>query len=79
MSRHTIYSDERVTLVGGNDHMFGDFLQLYDKDLQHETPEGEGLILDWSQHTGISINYTGQPTSLPVMTIIRNYIEETKQ
>jgi hypothetical protein len=59
MSRKTIYQDSKLTLVAGNDHMLGNFLQLFNKELQDETPEGEGLIFDWSQKFGVEINYTG--------------------
>ena len=59
MSRKTIYKDSRLILVGGHDHMLGGFLQLFDKELEWETPEGEGLVFDWSQGFGIEINLTG--------------------
>ncbi len=59
MSRVTLFQNDRLTLIGGVDHMLGKFLQLYDKEMQDETPEGEGLIFDWSQGFGMTTNYTG--------------------
>lgn len=80
MSRVTIYQDQRLTLVGGHDHMVGDFLQLYDKELQNETPEGEGLVFDWSQGFGTESNYTGISidTGKKPIEIIKEYINENK-
>jgi len=59
MSRKTIHRDERFHLVEGVDHVLGAFIQLFDKEMEAETPEGEGLILDWSQGFGMERNYTG--------------------
>lgn len=59
MSRNTLHKDERFELVEGVDHMLGAFIQLFDKQMESETPEGEGLILDWSQGFGYERNYTG--------------------
>ena len=78
MSRKTIYQDDRLTLISGVDHMLGDFLQLYDKNLANETLEGEGLILNWSQQWGIEINLTGESSKLPATKIARIYINEHK-
>jgi hypothetical protein len=75
MSRITFYQDGRLTAVKGQDHMLGSFLQLFDKELEHETPEGEGLVLDWSQGFGMERNLTGEPSVLPPMLIITNYIK----
>ena len=60
--------------------MLGDFLQLYDNELQNETPEGEGLIFDWSQGFGTEANYTGISinTGKKPIEIIREYIKENK-
>jgi hypothetical protein len=76
MSRIVFYQDDRLTAVKGVDHMLGSFLQLFDKELEHETPEGEGLILDWSEGFGLEINLTGEPSVLPPIQIILNYIKE---
>jgi len=75
MSRITFYQDGRLTAVKGQDHMLGSFLQLFDKELEHETPEGEGLVLDWSEGFGLETNLTGEPGVLPPMLIITNYIK----
>lgn len=77
MSRITKYRDEKLQVVVGDDHMLGKFIQLYDKDV--DTPEGEGLILDWSERLGMSINYTGIPSvnnMLEVYNIVSEYISE---
>ena len=79
MSRKTIYQDQRLVLVTGHDHMLGDFIQLYDNDLISETPEGEGLIFDWSQGFGVEINYTGINLELKPLDICLKYIEENKE
>ena len=79
MSRITNYQDKRFTVVSGLDHMLGNFIQLYDKELEDETPEGEGLVLDWSEGFGISSNYTGSPVNnnaQDVMLVVGNYISE---
>lgn len=61
MSRKTIYRDARFELVTGVDHMLGNFLQLFDQEMVNETPEGEGLVLDWSVKFKMERNYTGIP------------------
>lgn len=78
MSRKTLYKDERLTLVGGLDHALGDFLQLFDKELMHETPEGEGLVFDWSTGFGTEVNFTGISinTGKKPIEICIEYIEE---
>lgn len=76
MSRNTLYRDARFNLVGGKDHMLGNFIQLFDKQMMNETPEGEGLVLDWSEGFGMEINLTGKPSSDDPMAIALDYIEE---
>lgn len=79
MSRYTNYQDERFTVVSGHDHMLGKFIQVYDKDLEDETPEGEGLVLDWSEGFGIQTNYIGSPITNDesnVMNAVTNYLKE---
>jgi len=76
VSRKTLYKDNKLELVGGDDHMLGKFLQLFDKDMENETPEGEGLVLDWSQGFGLERNLTGYPSSMPPESIAENYIQE---
>ena len=76
MSRNTLYKDARFHLVGGTDHMLGNFIQLFDKEMMNETPEGEGLILDWSQGFGMEINLTSHPSTKDPMTIAVDYIED---
>jgi hypothetical protein len=76
MSRNTLYHDARFTLVGGKDHMLGNFIQLFDKQMEAETPEGEGLVLDWSQGFGMEINLTGHPSTEDPMGIALDYIDD---
>jgi hypothetical protein len=75
MSRVTIYRDKRFTVVTGVDHALGNFLQVFDRDMLDETPEGEGLVLDWSQFFGIEINRTGIPGNDP-LEISKKYLED---
>jgi hypothetical protein len=77
MSRHTIYWDERFSVVAGNDHVLGLFVQLFDKEVEQETPEGEGLVFDWSQGFGVERNLTGIPGENPV-EIVNRYIIDRK-
>ena len=79
MSRITTYKDSRLTAVKGTDHMLGEFLQLFDKEMENETPEGEGLVLDWSERFGMETNLTGTPSSTPPQMIIDIYINDNKQ
>ena len=77
MSRYTNFQNERLTVVSGVDHMLGKFIQLYDKDV--ETPDGEGIVLDWSERFGISINFTGSPVKnneYEVMRSVEDYLME---
>lgn len=61
MSRTTIYRDSKLEVIQGNDCIIGTFYQLFDRDMAYETPEGEGLVFDWSQYFGTETNYTGTP------------------
>lgn len=76
MSRITLFSNDRFSMVGGEDHVLGRFVQLFDKKMVNETPEGEGLVLDWSEGFGLEINYTGISNNIPVHKIIVEYINE---
>ena len=59
MSRNTIFQNERITVVGGTDHAIGKFLQIFDNQMMDTTPEGEGLVYDWSEMFGVETNFTG--------------------
>lgn len=59
MSRTTVFKTNRIEVVMGVDHMLGQFIQMYDNNFSSETPEGEGLILDWSEAFGFKTNLTG--------------------
>lgn len=76
MSRITFYQDSRLTAVRGVDHALGSFLQLFDKEV--ETPEGEGLVYDWSEMFGVETNFTGIPGSTPPQMIVDTYIRDNK-
>jgi hypothetical protein len=75
MSRKTIHRDERFHLVEGYDHAVGAFIQLFDKEMEAETPEGEGLVLDWSSLFGMERNYTGV-TGINALDTAITYIEQ---
>jgi len=79
MSRNTIYRSDKLTVVSGDDHVLGKFLQMYDKDMQDETPEQEGLLFDWSELFGIETNRTGQSNKLEPLVIVNNYIKEKNE
>ena len=76
MSRETLYRDKRLTVVTGIDHAIGIFYQIFDKELEKETPEGEGLVLDWSSLFGFETNLTGVPNDNGISKILISYIEE---
>jgi hypothetical protein len=77
MSRITKYKDDKLEFVVGDDHVLGAFIQLYDKEV--DTPEGEGIVLDWSERFGMNTNYTGIPSvnnMLEVLEMVNDYIKE---
>jgi len=78
MSRNTHYKDARLTVITGVDHMLGLFYQVYDNTMQNETPEGEGIVLDWSEGFGYETNLTGIPNNKNVLVVINEYIEQNK-
>ena len=78
MSRKTIYQDSRITVVEGVDHMLGKFLQIFDKEMEDETPEGEGLVLDWSEGFGFERNLTGYIYDDP-QKVVDAYIDECRE
>jgi hypothetical protein len=55
MSRFTAYQDSRLNVVYGEDHMLGKFYQIFDREMQDETEEGEGLVFDWSERFGLGV------------------------
>jgi hypothetical protein len=76
MSRLTIYKDDRITVITGVDHAIGKFFQIFDKEMENETPEGEGVVYEWSELFGVETNYTGFPSTLEPQTIMDKYINE---
>ena len=76
MSRNTIYEDDKILLIDGEDEISGKFVMMFDRDLEYESLDGEGLIMDWSEVFGYKINYTGYPSSMTPKTIARNYIQD---
>jgi len=40
MSRKTVYQDNRLTIVRGIDHMLGEFVQIFDKEMEDEAFTG---------------------------------------
>lgn len=76
MSRVTIFSDNRLEVIAGDDIVLGKFYQIFDKKMRDETQEGEGLVYDWSEYLGTEVNYTSLPDSLSPEKIIYNYITD---
>jgi hypothetical protein len=74
MSRKTIHTDYRLTVIGGEDHLLGKFYQIYDRDMEQETSEGEGIVLDWSEGFGYDRNLTGIPNKPDVLELIAEYV-----
>ena len=74
MSRIILYDNNNLQVVTGFDPMVGNFYQLFDKDLSYDTPDGEGLILEWSMANGLSVNYTDMKHSDNIQKIITNYM-----
>jgi hypothetical protein len=54
--RNLIYESDRFHLIEGNDRFLGRFYQLYDKTCIDKSSEGEGLIFDYSEVEGVSVN-----------------------
>jgi hypothetical protein len=76
MSRQIVYNDSRLSVVQGVDHALGQFWQVFDKNMVNETPEGEGLVLDWSELFGFETNLTGYPNNTGMPKLVFDYIEE---
>lgn len=76
MSRHVIYENDRILLVEGEDVISGRFVMMFDRDMEYDTPDGIGLVMDWSEVSGYKINYTGYPSSMSPKTIAHNYITD---
>ena len=76
MSRITVYQDNQLEVVMGTDHTVGHFIQIYDSEMVNETPEGEGLIYDWSEMFDVQTNYTGIPSSTPPEVLVNEYLAE---
>jgi hypothetical protein len=74
MSRTTMYQDARLTVAKGYDVAVGKFIQIFDNEMINETPEGEGLVLDWSEGFQFEVNYTGYPNTLGAEIIVNLYI-----
>lgn len=76
MSRISFYRNETKEVVIGEYHILGTFIQVYDKEV--ETPEGEGLVLDFDTTNGLNINYTGMsPKSQSfndIVSIVIDYV-----
>lgn len=78
MSRIVLHNGNRFTVVAGVDHVLKSFVQLYDKTKMNETPEGEGLVFDWSVALGLEINKTNIDLNTfkgTVLNLIKHYIK----
>lgn len=78
MSRITLHNGNRFTIVAGADHILKSFLQLYDKTKENETPEGEGLIFDWSVALGLEVNQANININKTNKTILDDLISYVK-
>lgn len=77
MSRNLLYQDGRITIYQGLDVAVGMFIQMFDNELTEETPEGEGLVLDYSEAFGYEINRTGFSSKTHTLDqILAEYITE---
>jgi hypothetical protein len=78
MSRIILHNGNRFTVVAGIDHVLKSFVQVYDKTKENKTPEGEGLIFDWSVALGLEINKTNIDINNykgTVFDLIKKYIQ----
>jgi hypothetical protein len=75
MSRIVLHNGKRFTVIIGVDYILKSFAQLYDKYEKNNTPEGEGLVYDWSVAFGTEVNKINlKNTNNSVLTQIRNYV-----
>lgn len=83
MSRIVLHKGNRFTVVVGADHVLKAFTQVYDNNLIDQTPEGEGLVFDWSVALGLEVNRINIDMNKPkpVLQLIESYIrsEEPKE
>jgi hypothetical protein len=64
--RNTIYDDDRFTIITGEDHMCGHFIQIYDTEAEDDCPSGEGIILEWSSLFGYQTNNSDIANNLSI-------------
>ena len=59
MSRCINYINNRFSIVWGNDHVLGLFIQVTDLDFMGDVRDrsGEGYVFDWDQMFGTSISH----------------------
>lgn len=83
MSRIILHNGNRFTVVVGVDHVLKSFAQIYDKTQVNKTPEGEGLVFDWSVEFGLENNRTKIDINKPksILKLIEDHIrsEEPKE
>ena len=77
MSRNIYYKDERLTVVLGNDHAIGSFVQIYDNQVE-TLDNDEDLVFDCSTLFGCDINLINIPSDVDIMISIDKYIAENK-
>lgn len=78
MSRQVFHTDNRLTVIHGHDHLFGEFYQIFDNAWINETQEGEGLVFDWDEFNGASTNLTGIHLFSP-LELVQEYIKYNKE
>jgi hypothetical protein len=55
------------------------FYRSFDKQLENETPEGEGLVYYWSEARGVEVNLTGIPSTNLPEDVANIYVEQNKE
>ena len=78
MSRTIFHEDKRITIIKGLDHIYGNFIQIYDNEMLKESSEGEGIVYDWSENFGMETNLTPFPNVLPPDIMVKTYMNYFK-
>lgn len=78
MKDSILFKNSRFTILNDNDDLVGEYYVLSENEF--ETPDGEGVVFDWSDNFGYGTNYTGlnpndfiNPLSLILQYIIEQY------
>ena len=74
MKRKIIYKTDEISVSMSFDPIDGTITQLFDLSMIDKTPQGDGLMLEHSDRTGITVNYTGFSNNLNIDEIMSLYI-----